>query len=324
VTRVVRRLGAAGLLVVEAVLLVCVPPALLVAAVVSLLRRSTRPLRSVVLVGCYLGLELATVARIGRGVDDWDDLVRRTLDRGYRILCRVLDLSLILEDGSVEPSQVQSGPGVVVLARHSGPGDSVLIAWLLAVHYRLRLRVVLKAALRWDPMVCAAAPHLPLCFVRAGSSRAREGIRRTASDMTAGDCLMLFPEGGNFSWERRREAIRYLVSHGQADRARRAVRQTHTVPVRTTGATAALQAAPDAPVMLLTHTGMAADGRSRAWWKLPVHRHIQVRTILVPARSIPRDDDGITAFLDQAWTLVDTWVEGHTDLEGLAGLPEAG
>ncbi|HTW20077.1 MAG TPA: 1-acyl-sn-glycerol-3-phosphate acyltransferase [Mycobacteriales bacterium] len=310
------RLLTTGVLIVVEVLLLAVSPlALVVAVVVGLLLRTSRPARSVLLVACYLALELATIARIAGGVDDWDELVRRTLQRGLGALSRSLDLELELEPGSATAEALHTEPGVVVLARHSGPGDSVLIAWLLTVRYGLRIRVVLKAAMRWEPLLSVASRHLPLYYVRHGSGRAINGVRRSASDLSAGECLLLFPEGGNFSWERRRHAIRWLATHGELTRARRAMRRTHTLPVRTAGAIAALQAAPEAAVLLLTHSGMSPDGRSRSWWRLPIHLRVDVRTLLIPAPSIPRDEAAITEFLEEAWSVVDTWVEGHAALE---------
>jgi 1-acyl-sn-glycerol-3-phosphate acyltransferase len=315
--RPVRVASSVILLAVYCLLLTLLPFALLVATVVGLVTRSTRPPRSVVLVGWYLVVDLTTVGRIARGVEDWDALVRRTLNRGYQGLVRALDLDVALEEGSAAPGDCHRHPGLVVLARHSGPGDSVLIAWLLSVHYRFRLHVVLKSALRWEPLLSFASPHLPLCFVRHGSERTVEGISRTAAALRDGDCLLLFPEGGNFTWRRREEAIRWLASHGHLARARRAMTRTHTLPVRTSGAVAALQAAPGAAVLLLTHSGLSRDGRSRPWWRLPVHLRVDIRTLLLPPSAVPRDEAGIVSFLDQAWAVVDTWVESRASLEAL-------
>lgn len=311
-----RVVTTALLLVVEMLLLAFSPIALVVAAGVGIATRSTRPPRSVLLVASYLALELRTTAQIARGVEDWDELVRDTLHRGYRALTCTLDLDVALEEDSATPEQVHGCPGIVVLARHSGPGDSVLIAWLLSVHYKLRLRVVLKAALKWEPLLAVASPHLPLCFVHRGSKRAIAGVRRTASDLRADDCLLMFPEGGNFSWQRREEAIRWLTEHGHLAKAIRARRRTYTLPIRTRGAIAALQAAPDAAVLLVTHSGMSPDGRSRPWWRLPVHLRVDMRTLLVPPSAVPRNEAGIADFLDRAWEIVDTWVESRAELDG--------
>jgi 1-acyl-sn-glycerol-3-phosphate acyltransferase len=299
-------------------ILLTAPLSLLVGGIASLALRSSRPVRSVLLVVAYAAIELSTLMTLQRGVDDWDELVRVVLDRGYHAMRRSLDVTVRLEEGSPTREQLAKSKGVIVLARHCGPGDSLFIAWLLAVHYRLRLRIVLKQLLRLNPTVDLAGDHLPLCFVRPGGSRALNGITDLAGGLSSGDSLLLFPEGGNFTWPRWHAAIESLSRRGELIRARRARMQTHTLPARPGGALAALGAAPDADVLLLAHSGLSDDGRDRPWWRVPIHQELLIRTVLVPAAAVPRDDAGARAFLDRAWSQVDTWVEGHADLLELA------
>jgi hypothetical protein len=115
-----------------------------------------------------------------------------------------------------------------------------------------------------------------------------------------------------------------LAAHGDVAGLRRARRQTHTLPVRPGGALGALEAATTADVLLLAHSGLSNDGRDRPWWQVPVHQELAIRTILIPAKSVPRDEEGARRFLDNAWARVDTWVEGHADLLQLAAIaPES-
>jgi 1-acyl-sn-glycerol-3-phosphate acyltransferase len=317
--RWVRRLIMLPLVVLTEIGIVLTAPlTLAIAGIASLMVRSSRPVRSVLLVVAFAGIELSTLATVQRGVDDWDELVRTVLDRGYRALQRSLDVSVRLEDGSPSREQLAASNGLIVLARHCGPGDSLFIAWLLAVHYRLRLRIVLKQLMRLDPTVDLAGDHLPLYFVRPGGARALSGITELAGDLGGGESLLLFPEGGNFSWPRWHAAIESLSRRGELIRARRARMQTHTLPARPGGALAALDAAPDADVLLLAHSGLSDDGRDRPWWRVPIHQELVIRTVLVPAAGVPRDEAGARAFLDRAWSQVDTWVEGHADLLELA------
>jgi 1-acyl-sn-glycerol-3-phosphate acyltransferase len=287
-------------------------------AIVSLLTRSSRPIRSVALVVAFAWVEVTTLPQVRGGVEDWDELVRTVLDRSYRAMQRTLGIAVRLEDGSPTREDLLPGNGLIVLARHCGPGDSLLIAWLLAVRYRLTMRVVLKELLRLDPILDLAGDHLPLCFVRPGGKRALRGIEELAGGLGPSECLLLFPEGGNFSWERWQAAITSLTKRGDHSRARQARRQTHTLPARPGGALAALKAAPDADVLLLAHSGLSDDGRARPWWRVPVRRDLVIRTVLIPAAAVPREDAAARAFLDNAWSQVDTWVEGHADLLELA------
>jgi 1-acyl-sn-glycerol-3-phosphate acyltransferase len=298
---------------VEILLLAVSPVAVLIAAVVSVATGSTRPIRSVALVAAYAAVELSLLPRVLRADQDWDEFLRDVAGRAYTILRTVLDVRVELEDGSATPAQVATGNPLIVLARHCGPGDSLFIAWLLAVHYRLRLGVVLKSALRWEPVVDLAGDHLPLCFVHSHEHGARHRVAEVAAGMSAGDALLLFPEGGNFSWPRWRRAIASLAASGALRSARRARKRTHTLPPRRGGAGAALLGAPTADVLLLTHSGFAADGRDRPWWRLPVHRTLLVRTTVVAAAAVPRDEETLTAWLEATWSQVDTWVATHAD-----------
>jgi 1-acyl-sn-glycerol-3-phosphate acyltransferase len=236
------------------------------------------------------------------------------LDRAYTAVRSILDVRLVLEKGSVTPEQVSTTNGLLVLARHCGPGDSLFIAWLLVVHYKLRLRAVLKSTLRWEPTLDLASEHLPLCFIghhgRRGL-RARNRIHDLAAGMSRGDALLLFPEGANFTWPRWRRAVLALYASGAHGAARRARRRTHTLPPHRGGAAAALMGSPTADVLVVAHTGLAPDGRGRPWWRLPIHHQLLVRTVLAPAATVPRDRETLASWLDDAWSQVDKWVQKH-------------
>jgi hypothetical protein len=285
----------------------------LVAAVV----RSSRPVRAVTLVVAFAVIELMALARISTGVDDWNQLLVDVLDRGYRAMRQILNVPLVVEAGSPSAAELGGSDGLVVLARHCGPGDSVFVAWLLAVQYRLSLRIVLKRLLRLEPTIDLAADHLPLWFVGGRRGAAKAGIAELAATLSHGDALLLFPEGKNFSWPRWHAAIEQLRERGQYLTASRARRRTYTLPPHLGGALAALVAAPRADVLLLAHSGFSRDGRDRPWWRVPMNRPLVVRTVLIPASQVPRDEDRLRAFLDNAWSQVDTWVEGHVELLAL-------
>jgi 1-acyl-sn-glycerol-3-phosphate acyltransferase len=306
---------------VELFLVVTSPLTLLIGAAVSVATRSTRPLRSVALVVVAAALELVTTARLvslrrSHPCDDerWQALMASVLDVCVSAVRIVLAVTVRLEEGSTPFDEPASRNGLIVLARHCGPGDTLFVAWLLVVRYRLRLSVVLKSMLRVIPAVDLAGDILPLCFVGAARGGARGAIADVAGTLGRGDALLLFPEGANYSDSRWREALRRL--QGTRERWGRLVRNRHTLPPRTGGATAALAAAPDAAVLLLAHSGLGRAGRDRPWWRVPIHQELTVRTLMVEAADVPRaDPDAVVDWLDEAWTRVDTWVEGHADLD---------
>jgi 1-acyl-sn-glycerol-3-phosphate acyltransferase len=305
----------------EVAILATAPFTLAVGGLVTLATRSSRPMRSVALVIAYAWIELWALQQIRAGVTDWNALLRQILGRAYEALNRTLDITVSLEEGSPTGEDLADRGGLVVLARHCGPGDTVFIVWLLTVYYLLDPRIVLKDALRWEPTLDLAGRHLPFRFIKRQGSTAVEAVGALAAEMGPGECLLLFPEGGNFTWARWQHAIDRLVVAGEHARARIARRRTHTLPARPGGALAALAGAPGADVLLLAHSGLSDDGRDRPWWRVPVHQELVIRTVLIPAARVPRDPDGAKAFLDNAWAQVDTWVEGHANLLEL-GTPD--
>jgi 1-acyl-sn-glycerol-3-phosphate acyltransferase len=160
---------------------------------------------------------------------------------------------------------------------------------------------------------------LPFCFIGANRSAARRGIAKLADGLSRGEALLLFPEGGNFSHRRWVAALRRVAASRERLRVRRLRRNKHTLPPRVGGVAAALSAAPDAAVLLLAHAGLGTGGRDRPWWWLPVNQQLTMRTVLVPAALVPHDPVVVSHWLDQAWTQIDTWVEGHVAMTTLTG-----
>ena len=291
--------------------LVMGPLLLMSAALASLATRSSRPVRTVALVMAYAFIELRTLIQLAIGNLDGDRLMRDFLTEAYAAAHRILGVEVVLDPSSTTPDQLPHHEPVIVLSRHCGPGDTVLVAWLLTIRYRLRVRVVLKAVLRCEPVLDFAGTLGCLCFLSRGA-RARRQIRDLAASLVGGQALLLFPEGANFTWPRWHAAIAELRSTGRIRQATRAFRQSHTLPPRTGGAAAAVAGAPGANVLVLTHNGFCPDGRSRPWWQLPVHRKLLVHTALVPAAELP-SPDRMTPWLERTWTEVDTWVAANTD-----------
>jgi 1-acyl-sn-glycerol-3-phosphate acyltransferase len=307
-----RAVTVTTVVIVEVLLLIAAPLLIIIAALIAAAVGSTRPIRSTALILAYAAIELATLQRLLCGEQDPDALLRNALNNAYTATRAILDVPLILEAGSATREQLATSNGLVILARHCGPGDSMFIAWLLMVHYQLRLRIVLKSALRLEPTLDLASDHLPMCFVGPHDRHVRDRIRDLAASMSTGDALLLFPEGGNFSWPRWRRAISSLSATGAYDAAAHARQRTYTLPPHPGGVTAALTGSPEADVLLLAHTGFTPDGHDRPWWRPPVHRPLVVHTTFTPAAAVPRDHQTLPAWLDTAWSQVDNWVQSHT------------
>jgi 1-acyl-sn-glycerol-3-phosphate acyltransferase len=308
----VRRVFTVPLVTISMLLVLALGPLLLLAAsAVGLARRASRAPRTVALAMAYALIELRTLIQVLRGNRDCDGMVHDFLVSAHAAVRNILDVEVALEPGSATPDEIPRHEPLIVLSRHCGPGDSVLVSWLLAVQYRMQLRVVLKAVLRCEPLLDLAGGWGCLCFLRRGD-RARRQIRFLAESMTGGQALLLFPEGANFSWPRWRDAIHRLRSTGDLRAARKALRQSHTLPPRSGGAAAAVAGAPNANLLVLAHNGFCADGRARPWWQMPIHRRLLIRTSVVPAAEVPAPKQ-LGDWLDQTWAQVDSWVAAHAE-----------
>ncbi len=281
------------------------------AGITGLLLRSSRPVRTVALLMAYAVIEMRTLAKLLYGNRDGDQLMREVLTSVYAAVRRLLDVEVVLDPASPNADAIPRDEPIIVLSRHCGPGDSVLVAWLLAIEYRLQVRIVLKTILQCEPVLDLAGELGCLCFLSRGD-RAREQIRGLAESLAGGQAMLLFPEGANFSWPRWRNAITQLRSTRGFRAARRALRQSHTLPPRSGGAEAAVAGAPNANVLVVTHNGFCADGRARPWWQLPIHRQLLIRTVVIPAVRIPQPTR-VGPWLERTWTQVDAWVAAHAD-----------
>ncbi|MFL6138393.1 MAG: 1-acyl-sn-glycerol-3-phosphate acyltransferase [Frankiaceae bacterium] len=305
-------------LAVEVTLVATSPVLLPLAALGSVASRRRLPLRTAALVVAYALIELralgelAGLHRHGRARDQEAAyaLARRFLDRLARAVDRTLGVRVELATGSATGDDVRAATPLVVLSRHAGPGDSFLLAWLLLSQWRVRPRIVLRTAMRLEPGVELVLSRLPSCFVRPGAGRrTKAAITDAAAGMGTGDAMLLFPEGGNFTEERRRVRIARLLHRRTFARARQARRMRHVLAPYPGGALAALAGAPDADVLVIAHSGLGGGSGERRWWSLPVDRDLVVHARLVPRSEIPASPADLERWLYAQWRLVDDWVD---------------
>lgn len=233
------------------------------------------------------------------------------------LAARVLFHLKILDD-DVSWSPLDDGvPGstnpMVVLSRHAGPGDSLLMVRTLMDRDHLRRpRIVLKDALQWDPLLDVYLNRLPNAFMTTGRSDLATRVADLARDLGDEDALLIFPEGANFSEGRRLRAIDRLRGKGMVSQADRAEQMRHVLPPRPGGVAAALAAVPHADVVFVGHTGLehlstAAD----LWDGLPMDSTVRLRWWFVPAAEVPRDRDAQEQWLYERWAELDAWVASH-------------
>jgi 1-acyl-sn-glycerol-3-phosphate acyltransferase len=244
------------------------------------------------------------------------------LDVVYRAAVRLFGLRI--EVAGPEPDQGDErdeagGPDrpVIVLSRHAGPGDSLLLVRYLLTACGRRPRVVMNAAMQFDPAVDVVANRVPNVFIRQGRTGNRlfvEQIERLARGLEPSGALVIFPEGGNWTpgrWQRR---IRRLEQAGHADLAARARKMPHLLAPRAGGALAAIAACPEADVIFVAHAGLdELVSAGDVWRSLPMDHAVRARWWRVPAGEVPRLDDHDTQvrWLYDWWQRMDTWVSGE-------------
>jgi 1-acyl-sn-glycerol-3-phosphate acyltransferase len=179
-------------------------------------------------------------------------------------------------------------------------------------------RVVLKDTLAWDPAVDVVMNRIPARFVSPGNAGAgfEEQIADLARDLDENDAFVIFPEGGNFTPDRRQRGIDRLRRLGLERMARRAERMTHVLAPRPGGLLAALEAAPEADVVMVAHTGldhMLTVGD--VWRELPMDKVIVMRWWQVPRDEIPEGREAQIEWLFGWWERIDAWIDDNRPRE---------
>jgi 1-acyl-sn-glycerol-3-phosphate acyltransferase len=208
-----------------------------------------------------------------------------------------------------------AGRPLIVLSRHAGPGDSLLLVHHLLAACRRRPRIVMKSSLQLDPSLDVAANRLPNAFVhRRQAGRSAELIRRLAAGLDPRSALLLFPEGGNWTPLRWGRAIVRLRNQGRDDLAERAVAMPRLLAPRVGGVAAAITACPSADVIFVAHTGLDGMVTVRDVWRsLSADVPVRARWWRVPAAEVPRaaGRDAQLDWLYDWWERLSAWIESE-------------
>jgi 1-acyl-sn-glycerol-3-phosphate acyltransferase len=341
----VRRFALVPLVVVIAACLIALTPLVALASLASaLVRRWTghghrsRPLRVAWLALTWSVGEMAAltvllclwiVSGFGGRLDTEPYRTRhyavmeRFLNQIYRAAERACGLRVEVA-GPPDEALTDDRP-VIVLSRHAGPGDSLLVVHHLLTVCGRRPRVVMKATLQLDPSLDVVANRLPNAFLRhrppaPAGSYATGGrpqgdhirqVRRLAAGLSGRDALLLFPEGGNWTPQRWRRGIARMRRGGHADLAERAAAMPNLLPPRAGGAFAAIGACPSADVIFVAHTGLDKLISVRdVWQSLRTDVTVRARWWRVPAAELPRGADHETQvnWLFDWWERLDAWI----------------
>ena len=327
--KLVRRLVIAPLVALVDLLVIALSPVLLlVAALISPIFGGWRPLRMIAIVVAFAGYHLAgMLACLGLWVASGFGLRSRseTMVRAhYRVLAwfvaGVYDTIVRLARVTVNVTESAAGGAVlstpnrpvVVLSRHAGEGDTLLVINELLCRHNRGPRVVMHDALRLDPLIDVLGDRLPNRFVDPRGGDTEKEIAAMASELGETAALVIFPEGANFTEQRRERGIQRLAEAGHTDQAEMARGMRHVAAPRPGGALAAVGSSPAADVVIMGHDGFP-NGLREVWRLLPEPQTIELRLWHEPADSIPADHDERIDWLFGWWRTLDEWVEGRRE-----------
>jgi 1-acyl-sn-glycerol-3-phosphate acyltransferase len=212
---------------------------------------------------------------------------------------------------TVEGAQsLGSGP-FIAFGRHASLADSVMSAWVLTRHSKLRPRYVLKKELLMDPCLDIVGHRLPNYFVdRSATDVSAElaGIEQMAMGLSERDVAVIFPEGSRANPEKRARAFQRLRERSP-ERAARLETLRYLMPPKPGGASALLAAVPTAKVLTMWHSGF--DGLDTFKGILS---HLGTSALRVHVKVVEHQratvavGEGFVAWLDTQWLEMDAAV----------------
>jgi 1-acyl-sn-glycerol-3-phosphate acyltransferase len=220
----------------------------------------------------------------------------------------------ITEEASADAAALLAGSEpAIVLSRHAGPGDTVFLIDRLMEHYRRRPSVVLRQAVALDPAIGLLTNRLPHGVIDPSDPDGSSAlIGRLAADLSPHGLLLIYPEGGNFSRERRLRALNSLHRRGRRKAVAVARRMSNVLPPQPAGVLAALRGNPRAPVVFIAHTGLGLAAYPREIYReLPLGGQMRFRTWMVSRDDVPEGDEERIAWLNGWWLEVDRWVRSQ-------------
>jgi 1-acyl-sn-glycerol-3-phosphate acyltransferase len=290
--------------------------------VVDLARRSRGvALRSAAVVTVYLTCEVLGLAA-SAGLWVWGSVVQVDAERWtdlhfrleawwgttlFRAVVRLFGLRLEVENHA----DLGRGP-YLLLFRHASTGDTLLASALVSRPHGVRLRYVLKRELLWDPCLDIVGNRLPNVFVDRFSDDSPAEVRRVqalARDLGSRDGILIYPEGTRFSAEKRQRILERFRQTDNTQMLEYASSLASVLPPRFGGTLGMLEAAPDADVVVCSHTGFeGAASLDRIWNGALLHQVIRVQFRRIPREEVPGEREARIAWLLEEWRAVDAWV----------------
>ncbi len=204
---------------------------------------------------------------------------------------------------------LEGGGPLIYLVRHVSLLDTIVPITYAPPRSRV-FRYVLKAELLNDPLLDIVGQRLRNHFVRRGSDDPDSEIRAVV-DLTRGmqphEGYVMYPEGTRFSAKRRAKILSSMERRGSEDLAY-AQSLKATLPPTQKGPIALLEATPELDVVIVSHRGLEGAAKIPSFLAGElVGKTLAVKFERFAAADIPRDPEGIRAWLKERWRDVDAF-----------------
>jgi len=223
----------------------------------------------------------------------------------------LLDIDIDPEMPGDVQRALEADQPLLFFSRHAGPGDTLLLVDLLLRVYDRLPSAVFKDTLAIDPCIDLVGHRLPQAILDTSDrEESEERIEEVARSLGPRGILVLFPEGGNFTPERRGRALRKLWRKGRRRAARQAREMEHVMPPQPTGACAAMRGQPDAGVIFSAHTGLGLAAFPKEIWRhTPIGGTLHTQMWLARAADRPADSEEQIEWLYGWWQRIDDWLD---------------
>lgn len=290
----------------------------LIAALVS---RRRRPLRLIRVLLAALALDLGIVAgcwRLWFRHPPWrrnpaawrrahTELLGHRLETFLAVAERAVGLELHLD---VEPPTDATDQPLLVLARHVGTGDSLVVVHAVVKTMGRTPRVMLKRFLLWDAAADLLLTRLDSYFLpprRMHVDTRDRLLEDFARSLGPHDALILFPEGGNWSARRHAASIEWAAANNNAALAEWLEKHPRVLAPRAKGTREMLEESPNLVPIIVTHRGLDQTGSpAQIWQALPLHDPVEVLARQVP-RPPTHELEDVERWLQHYWSRIDRW-----------------
>lgn len=208
---------------------------------------------------------------------------------------------------------------VILFVRHASIADTFIPLLYVSVPFDLRLRLVLKRELEWDPCIDIAINRMQQLFVRRGSGDSEKevlAIGKLIEDVGPREGIIIFPEGTRYSEAKKARILDKLEEAGETEILEHAQKYQRVLPPRMAGPLALLESNPGADAVFCAHTGLEKSSSFRESFNGGlVNTKVHIRFWGVPFEDIPTDAAARQTWLLEEWKKVDDFIVEHSDSE---------